>query len=206
MKTQLSDTYINLWLKVLVFSAIVCIIFAGGRETLKYNELQKQFAEYKIQTNTDIERLNMIAKQSTERLKSFGAVQKEIQCLALNVYFEAASEPYEGMLAVAVVTRNRVNSNAFPKTYCGVVYQRNAKGCQFSWTCDGLPDRIRSQTAFNKAVQVAEEVFLDDKKSSIINGNVMNYHANYVDPKWSKDRPLVATIGNHLFYGKRYGD
>jgi spore germination cell wall hydrolase CwlJ-like protein len=49
---------------------------------------------------------------------------KELSCLAHNIYYEAASEPEEGKVAVGLVTINRSNSGNFPTTICGVVNQR----------------------------------------------------------------------------------
>ena len=89
----------------------------------------------------------------------------EVVCLAENIYFEARAESLEGKAAVANVTRNRVESNKFPNTYCGVVQEgpvreswktRKDKSladedrvyypikhrCQFSWYCDGERDII----------------------------------------------------------------
>ena len=60
---------------------------------------------------------------------------KQLYCLAKNVYFEAASEPFDGKVAVAMVTMNRVKHNDFPNDVCSVVYERNKRTCQFSWTC-----------------------------------------------------------------------
>ena len=60
---------------------------------------------------------------------------KQLACLTKNIYYEAATESYEGKLAVAQVTINRANNPNFPSTICGVVYQRTLGTCQFSWTC-----------------------------------------------------------------------
>lgn len=49
---------------------------------------------------------------------------KELQCLAKNIFFEAANEPEEGKVAVGLVTLNRAEDPRFPKTICGVVDQR----------------------------------------------------------------------------------
>ena len=73
---------------------------------------------------------------------------KQITCLAKNIYFEAAIESTAGKLAVAHVTNNRVDSRYFPNSYCDVIYEGNhwANGlpkrnqCQFSWYCDGRHD------------------------------------------------------------------
>ena len=40
--------------------------------------------------------------------------KEELMCLAKNIYHEARSETTNGMLAVAHVTINRVNSSKFP--------------------------------------------------------------------------------------------
>ena len=44
-------------------------------------------------------------------------------CLALAVYHEARGEPLIGQKAVAEVVMNRVASDRFPDTICGVVMQ-----------------------------------------------------------------------------------
>ena len=66
---------------------------------------------------------------------------QQLECLTRNIYWEAASEPFEGKVAVAQVTMNRVASGKFASDVCGVVYQKNIVYekviCQFSWYCDG---------------------------------------------------------------------
>ena len=49
---------------------------------------------------------------------------KELQCLAQNIFHEAASEPLEGKVAVGLVTLNRTQDSRFARTICGVVNQR----------------------------------------------------------------------------------
>jgi hypothetical protein len=65
---------------------------------------------------------------------------KQLDCLTRNIYWEAASEPFEGKVGVAQVTLNRVESGKFAPTVCGVVYQKNVfyekVVCQFSWFCE----------------------------------------------------------------------
>jgi spore germination cell wall hydrolase CwlJ-like protein len=66
---------------------------------------------------------------------------KQLDCLTRNIYWESATEPFEGKVAVAQVTINRVESGKFAPDICGVVYQKNVVYdkviCQFSWFCDG---------------------------------------------------------------------
>ena len=46
-----------------------------------------------------------------------------LACLAMAIYFEARGEPTVGQIAVAHVIMNRVESDDFPNTVCGVVTQ-----------------------------------------------------------------------------------
>ena len=66
--------------------------------------------------------------------------ERQLTCLAKNIYHEAATEPFEGKVAVAQVTLNRAESGRFPSDICNVVYQKNVFMdkviCQFSWACD----------------------------------------------------------------------
>ena len=121
-------------------------------------------------------------------------------CLALNVYFEARSEASVlSQFAVAQVTMNRVQSDKYPDTLCGVVWQRK----QFSWTHDGKSDKPHEREAWVRAQWVAN-VTLDNPKKNVglLPTNALNYHADYVQPAWSKSKSLtrITKIGKHYFY------
>ena len=123
---------------------------------------------------------------------------KEIDCLARNIYFEAAVEPTIGKVAVAQVTLNRVKAKLWGNSVCKVVYAKK----QFSWT----------------SVSKRAWVHLDDKQwhlSKLIAQKVLNeglrvhglenakfYHADYVNPGWKDKNSLVGKIGQHIFYEK----
>jgi len=51
--------------------------------------------------------------------------EKDIECLARNIYFEAAGEPLEGKVAVGVVTLNRTRDPRYPQSICAVVNQKH---------------------------------------------------------------------------------
>ena len=131
---------------------------------------------------------------------------QEKTCLAHNIYFEARNESYDGMLAVATVTQNRVLSMKYPNTYCGVVWQLKTsprtgkKVPQFSWTLDGKSDIPHELEVYAKAEEIAEEVLRFGKRSDIIDYDVLNYHADYVQPFWAEHMELVVQIDTHLFY------
>ena len=129
-------------------------------------------------------------------------VEKSLDCLAINVYREAGHESFEGKVAVAQVTLNRVNSNKFPRDVCAVVYQKSRFTerviCQFSWYCDSKHrNRPVDEEAYEESYRVAKMVFLEDFKLESIE-NALYYHADYVNPNWKLKR--ITKIGTHIFY------
>ena len=122
------------------------------------------------------------------------AGSRELECLAIGIYFESKSEPLAGQLAVGKVIANRAQSGGrFPGTYCGVLFQRG----QFSFVHGhALPSVPRSNRQWQTAVAIAQIVDRDLKESAV--GNALFFHARYVSPGWRLKR--VASIGNHVFY------
>jgi spore germination cell wall hydrolase CwlJ-like protein len=49
---------------------------------------------------------------------------KDVECLARNIFYESGGEPIEGKVAVGLVTLNRVQDPRYPKNVCDVVKQR----------------------------------------------------------------------------------
>jgi spore germination cell wall hydrolase CwlJ-like protein len=123
--------------------------------------------------------------------------RKQIQCMAENTYFEAGHEPVKGRIAVNNVVLNRVEDKRFPKTPCGVINQRTARVCQFSWKCEG-GKRIRDNAAFAKAKEIAEHVYIGNYGD--VTHGAQFYHADYVSPSWGKVFDRTTKIGAHIFY------
>jgi spore germination cell wall hydrolase CwlJ-like protein len=128
--------------------------------------------------------------------------ERQLKCLALNVYHEAGIEPFEGKVAVAQVTINRSNSPHFPKDICRVVYQKDTfvskTVCQFSWYCL-QPSKLApvNTKSYEESYIVAKKVLLEDFRLSSIE-SALFYHADYVNPGWNKKR--ITKIGKHIFY------
>ncbi len=123
-----------------------------------------------------------------------------LDCLALNVYWEARAEPRLGQIAVAAVTLNRVADPAFPDTVCAVVRQGEERGrnlCQFSWHCDGLDDRPRNPAAWLRSLGIAG-LALNGRLPDPTNGALW-FHSDQVHPNWPELTP-VAKIGSHIFF------
>lgn len=127
---------------------------------------------------------------------------KQLDCLTKNIYWEAASEPFEGKVAVAQVTMNRVKSGHFGSGVCGVVYQKNVIYekviCQFSWACQSGPKTKPVYPAlYRESEEVAKKVLLENFRLPSMT-QAMYYHANYVNPGWRKEK--IGQIGQHIFY------
>jgi N-acetylmuramoyl-L-alanine amidase len=128
------------------------------------------------------------------QLRSSTPGSRELECLAVGIYFESKSEPLAGQLAVGDVIANRANSGGrFPSSYCGVLFQRG----QFSFIRGkSWPAVNRSGRQWQNAVAVAKIVDQDLKNSGA--SNALFFHAKRVSPGWRLKR--VASIGNHVFY------
>ena len=126
-------------------------------------------------------------------------LERQIVCLAKNIYYEAGAESYEGKLAVATVTMNRVEHAQFPETVCEVVYQRSRRGCQFSWTCGSRA--ADNQALYMKAYEIAEIVLTDHVRLTKLK-KALYFHNTTIDPEWTFAVP-IHQIGNHIFYAPR---
>jgi hypothetical protein len=124
-------------------------------------------------------------------------------CLAEAIYFEARGESLKGQVAVAEVVLNRVDSPQFPNTVCRVVRQRGGGGCQFSYVCDGIADRMRERKARQLATDIAA-VMLAGAPRRLTDGATY-FHTQAVRPRWSRKFERTAAIGEHLFYRRGAG-
>ncbi len=126
---------------------------------------------------------------------------REFRCMATAIYHEARGESIEGQVAVGQVIMNRVRSDYYPNTICGVVFQGqwNRNACQFSFACDGRTDAPKEGKLWNVAIDVAKKVI--SGKSYIKElAEATHYHATYVSPKWRKEMQKIKRIGVHIFY------
>jgi len=130
---------------------------------------------------------------------------KQLDCLTRNIYWEAASEPFEGKVAVAQVTMNRLESGRFADSVCGVVYQKNVIYekviCQFSWACE-TTHKVKPvhPPQWRESEEVAKKVLLENFRLPGLK-QAIYYHADYINPGWKK--PKIDQIGRHIFYGER---
>jgi len=125
----------------------------------------------------------------------------DLDCLALNIYFEARNEALEGKRAVGHVVMNRVRDAAFPGSVCQVIREggERARGrCQFSWWCDGRNDRPLDNLAWRESREIAWDILRGATRDPT--SGALWYHADYVAPAWRADFGAGHQIGSHIFY------
>jgi spore germination cell wall hydrolase CwlJ-like protein len=131
-------------------------------------------------------------------------LNRNLDCLALNIYHEARGEPFEGKIAVGQVVMNRVGDPDFPPQVCQVVKQggeRTRDRCQFSWWCDGRSDRPDDLKAWTESKGLAKKILagaIEDPTRG-----ALWYHADHVNPGWDMDVIRQGKIGRHVFYGRQ---
>ena len=156
-------------------------------------------------TTNKLDTLKVTNEVARQGFTSAAERTKQLECLTRNIYWESASEPFEGKVAVAQVTINRVASGKFASDICGVVYQKNVVYdrviCQFSWNCDGS-SKIRPiyPAHWKESEEVAKKVLLEGFRLPSMK-NALYFHADYVKPQWGK--PQVGKVGRHIFYADK---
>ena len=131
--------------------------------------------------------------ETVANLRSSDPGSRELECLAVGIYYEAKSESLKGQLAVGHVIANRAKSGRFPSSYCGVLFQRS----QFSFIRGrSLPSVPRASRDWLDAVAIAKIVDQELHPSPV--GKALFFHATRVAPHWRLTR--VGTLGNHVFY------
>ena len=179
------SVFINLTAKTLKVVGLSLVLWAVAQVCL-------QKLEYLKQNKIGIDANYVTAAEKT----------KQLECLTKNIYWEAASEPFEGKVGVAQVTMNRVESGKFASSVCGVVHQKNIVYekvlCQFSWYCDGpSAKKPMNGPVYTESMEVAKKVLLEGFRLPSVK-NALYFHGDYINPKWGKQP--VAKIGRHIFY------
>ena len=181
---------------IVLFSQLIGAEFTHADELI---ESEKSIADQKEVRKEQTSKASSTSITTREPLST--NVRNEVRCLALNIYFEARSEPETGQRAVGHVVMNRVAHSRYPDSVCQVVQQGGEKKlhrCQFSWWCDGLSDKPVNQEAWDQSLRLAQEIYLGVLKDTT--DGALWYHAIYVKPYWSNILLQGDKIGQHIFY------
>ena len=131
------------------------------------------------------------------------AASNEIECMAMNLYWESRNQTVNSMYAVAEVVMSRIKDKRWPNTVCGVIKQKKRGVCQFSWYCDGKSDEpwlhIPEERMAWKLAGIVAKVVLEYGPSDLTKGALW-YHSNKVRPYWSYVYRPIKVIEDHIFY------
>jgi spore germination cell wall hydrolase CwlJ-like protein len=161
-------------------------------------------AIFKTVVSSKLDNLSLVSNLDNKEVATAADRQRQLECLAINIYKEAGYEPFEGKVAVAQVTMNRVEHQKFPDDVCAVVYEKNNFSgriiCQFSWYCDHVHKNRPIGPQYEESVKVAKMVLLENFRLPSLE-QALFYHADYVNPNWRLDR--ITQVGRHIFYKPR---
>lgn len=139
-----------------------------------------------------------------KQLKNDSNFKQQLNCLAKNIFYEARGTSEDEKIRVVNVTLNRVKSNRFDSTICGVVYRYK----QFSWTLDrkkkytpvhvlysNNPAELKAWKKSQEIAYIALTTGYKDKTNG-----ALFYHTHYVSPKWNKRAIVSMSSYWHVFY------
>lgn len=125
--------------------------------------------------------------------------EREVKCLADNIYFEARSEKDVGKRAIALVTLNRLKDEDYPNTICKIVHQRNQYKCQFAWTCTKKM-KVNDHYSYTHCRKIAKHVLMNYGVMYDVTKGATNFHRKDIRPTWANPRKKTIAIGKHVFY------
>lgn len=117
-----------------------------------------------------------------------GSARDDVLLLARLVQGEAGGEPYLGKVAVAAVILNRVESDQFPNSIAGVIYQPNA--------FESISNGIANNSPTQESVKAAQDAMNGWDPSQ---GSLFFWNPAKPVNKWIWSRQIVTQIGGHVF-------
>ncbi|PRD44240.1 cell wall hydrolase [Phyllobacterium phragmitis] len=128
--------------------------------------------------------------------KTYAYTAKDKECLKRAMFFEANRSSKDGLVAVGTVVMNRLASDRYPDTICGVVGQKK----QFA---PGVLSRKMNSSALPD-VEAAADAVLKGKRHSALRHAMFFHTAGLKFPYRNMHYVLVA--GGNAFYEKRRRD
>ncbi|MFK7693873.1 cell wall hydrolase [Paenibacillus sp. HJGM_3] len=111
-----------------------------------------------------------------------------LEQMARIIHSEARGESFEGKVAIGAVVLNRVQSGAFPDSITEVIFQPG----QFSAIKDGQYNLTPDSSAYEAAKAALNG-------ADPTNGALYYYNPKLATSSWSKKRPKIIQIDQHIF-------
>ena len=132
--------------------------------------------------------LGITLSGSTSTSSTSSTSNSNLYLLSCCVYGEARGESYTGKVAIAAVVLNRVKSSNFPNTISGVIYQTGAFIC--------VSDGQINMGTNDECTRAAQDALNGWDPTY---GSIYYYNPKTATNAWIRSRPVVVTIGNHIF-------
>jgi len=194
-------------LERVLFKIVIVIVMVALAVSTAMAEISKEFETVQLigyapaygneTTDQRLRRLLSTSIEDSGGMKT-AIADKQVRCLAENIYFESRGESLLGQVAVAKVTVNRLDEG-YASTICGVV---KAKG-QFSWVGTNISKPFGDM--WEQAVGIALLILNGDHYIKDPTNGATYFHATYIvfQPGWRRVKSSVLKIGNHVFYRVR---
>ncbi len=148
---------------------------------------------YRVAVSRSVASILVLTVAACGHVSIPGKRMSEKECMTRVMYFESNRSSDDGMLAVGTVVMNRVKSDKFPNTVCGVVGQKN----QFA---PGVLSKPMKDSGKPRAERMAEKVLRGARHREV--GKAMFFHtAGYNFSYNNMDYKVIA--GGNAFYDKR---
>ena len=151
-------------------------------------------AVIKFQKKNGLKADGIAGKNTLKKMGIYGksnnnsSSNSDLNLLARVISAEARGEKYTGQVAVGAVSLNRVAHSSFPDTVSGVVYQSGAFDCMY--------DGQINEKVTDSAYKAAQDAINGWDPSG---GAIYYYNPKTAKSSWIKKRPVILTIGNHVF-------
>ena len=131
---------------------------------------------------------------------------KDVECLARNIFYESGGEPLEGKVAVGIVTINRSQDPRYPNTICGVVHQK---------ATISVPKQVTEvrlvKTGMFTQPQEVKEVKTTWTQRTVHQFSWVGQRVPKIkpdDPRWIESRRIAEELsrGGYKEYQLKYGD
>jgi spore germination cell wall hydrolase CwlJ-like protein len=190
-------------MKRLLMSFCVAISLVCGVLYKNCNNSEAYAAYYKptqVESIKEQPQKPVVASKSPQK-------ERQVECLADNIYHESKGESYTGKVAVGFVTLNRTMNESFPDNVCEVVKHKVNNKYQFSWLREKkkkkesqrpLVAKINDEV-YNESKKIAENLYDNHENMNDPTKGSLYFHANYVKVK-VKGKRVKTVIGQHTFY------
>ncbi|OAB28347.1 spore cortex-lytic enzyme [Paenibacillus macquariensis subsp. defensor] len=145
-------------------------------------------AVYRFQKDYGLSADGITGSRTWSVLKKHSLNINEMDIMARTIYSESRGESYTGQVAVGAVVMNRIQSNQFPNTIKGVVFEKGA----FTAVDDGQYWLTPNRTAYLAALDAVRG--WDPSKNSLY-----YFNPDTATSAWIWTRPQNLKIGKHIF-------